>query len=60
MSDTQKSPQEVTVTDIKIPFGSMVTLLVKLVLASIPALIILIIFGAFASAVLVGVFSRSH
>jgi len=33
--------QEVVVTDIKIPFLSMVVLLVKWALASIPALIIL-------------------
>jgi hypothetical protein len=33
--------QEVVVTNIKIPFTSMVVLLVKLALASIPALIIL-------------------
>lgn len=32
---------EVTVTDIKIPFSSLVVLMVKMVLASIPALIIL-------------------
>jgi hypothetical protein len=43
MSDEK---QEVVVTNIKIPFTSMVVLLVKLALASIPALIILFfIFG---------------
>ena len=37
--------QQVVVTDIKIPFMSMVVLLVKWALASIPAVIILIVIG---------------
>lgn len=36
----------VVVTDVQIPFGSMVTLLVKLALAAIPAAIILALIGA--------------
>ena len=43
--------QEVTVTDIKMPFGSMVVFMVKWALASIPAIIILFLVGAVASAV---------
>ena len=43
--------QEVTVTDIRMPFGSMVVFMVKWTLASIPALIILFAFG-FAVSVL--------
>lgn len=35
----------VVITDIELPFGSMVTLLVKWALASIPALVILFIIG---------------
>jgi len=40
---------EVTVTDIKIPFWSMVVLMVKWALAAIPAIIILIIIGTILS-----------
>jgi hypothetical protein len=36
---------KVVVTDIKIPFGSMVVLMVKWAIATIPALIILSVFG---------------
>jgi hypothetical protein len=37
---------EVIVTDIKIPFGSMVVLMVKWAVATIPALIILTLIGS--------------
>jgi hypothetical protein len=37
---------KVVVTDIKIPFTSMVVLMVKWAVATIPALIILILFGS--------------
>lgn len=47
---------EVVVVDVKIPFWSMVTLLVKWALASIPALIILFIIGALLSALFGGMF----
>lgn len=43
---------QVVVTDIKIPFWSLVVLLVKWALAAIPAVIILIVIGAVASVVL--------
>jgi hypothetical protein len=36
----------VVVTDIKIPFRSMVVLMVKWAVATIPALVILILFGS--------------
>lgn len=36
----------VVVTDIKIPFHSMVVLMVKWAVATIPALVILILFGS--------------
>jgi hypothetical protein len=42
-------PNEVVVVDVKIPFWSMVTLLVKWALASIPAIIILFVLGALMS-----------
>jgi hypothetical protein len=48
--------QEVVVTDIKIPFLSMVVLLVKWALAAIPAMIILIIIGMLLSMILGAMF----
>ena len=48
--------QEVVVTDIKIPFLSMVVLLVKWALAAIPALIILFFIFVILGAVFGGVF----
>ncbi len=44
--------QEVVVTDIKIPFWSMVVLLVKWAIAAIPALIILMMIAGALSFVL--------
>ena len=41
---------EVRVTDINMPFGSMVSFMVKWVIASIPAFIILVILSMFAIA----------
>lgn len=48
--------REVVVTDVKIPFWSMVVLMVKWAVAAIPALIILIVIGAVASAVIAAMF----
>lgn len=48
--------RETVVTDIKIPFWSMVVLLVKWALASIPAVIILVIIGIAVSAAVNAVF----
>lgn len=53
MADDQ---YEVTVTDIKIPFWSMVMSMVKWALAAIPAIIILIIIGSVVSASLHALF----
>jgi len=47
--------QEVVVKDISMSFGSMVAFMVKWALASIPALIILMILGAIFWAVIWGV-----
>ena len=44
--------QEIVITDVKIPFVSMVVLLVKWALAAIPAMIILIVIAAVVSAAL--------
>ena len=44
--------REVTVTDIKIPFWSMVVLMVKWAIAAIPAVIILMLLAALISVAL--------
>lgn len=44
--------REVVVTDIKIPFWSMVVLMVKWAIAAIPAVIILMLLAALVSALL--------
>ena len=41
-----KADTEVMVTDIKMPFGSMIVFMVKLAIATIPAMIILSAAGA--------------
>jgi urea transporter len=48
--------REVVVTDVKIPFWSMVVLMVKWAVAAIPALIFLLVIGAVASTVIAAVF----
>jgi len=49
--------QEVVVVDIKMPFSSMVVFMVKWVIASIPAILILVVLFGFASALLGGMFT---
>jgi len=44
--------QKVSITDVDMPFGSMVVFIFKWTLASIPAMIILVVLGA----VMVGIF----
>jgi hypothetical protein len=46
--------REVIVTDIKIPFGSMVVLIIKWAIAAIPAMLILAFLGFLASAIFMG------
>lgn len=53
----ENDKHEVRVTDIRMPFGSMVVFMVKWAVASIPALIILFVLSAFLWAGLVGFFS---
>ena len=48
--------QSVKITDINMPFGSMVFFMIKWVLASIPAFIILSIVGLILSMILISVF----
>lgn len=44
-----ENPREIIVTDIRMPFTSMVVFMIKWVIASIPALIILsLLFGLFS------------
>jgi len=52
--DTQ-SADRVIITDVRIPFLSMVILMIKWVLASIPAFIILCILGGIATAIFGGI-----
>lgn len=52
-SDTQR---EVIVTNIRMPFGSMVVFMIKWALASIPAAIILFVIYAIIYAIVVAVF----
>lgn len=49
---SQDSASNVTVIDIKMPFLSMVIFMVKWVIASIPALIILVFLGSLVSMLL--------
>ena len=53
----ENDKQEVRVTDIRMPFGSMVVFMVKWAVASIPALIILCVLGALLWAGVVGFFA---
>jgi hypothetical protein len=48
--------REVIVTDVRVPFWSMVVLMVKWAIAAIPALIILIFIGAVVSMALAALF----
>jgi hypothetical protein len=56
-SDETEKKQEVTVTDIRMPFGSMVWFMVKWAVASIPALIIIVLLGTVFWGVAIGVLS---
>lgn len=53
----ENSKAEVIVTDIKMPFWSMVVFMVKWTIASIPALLILFLFVALFGGVLNGLLS---
>ena len=48
--------REVVVTDVRIPFWSMVMLMVKWTIAAIPALIILLVIGAVVSMAFAAIF----
>lgn len=51
---------EVTVVNIKMPFWSMVTFMVKWAIAAIPAIIILVVIGAMLAVVMSGFFVGLH
>ena len=48
--------REVVVTDVKIPFWSMIVLMVKWAVAAIPALIVLLVIGSVVSMVMAAIF----
>ena len=52
---SERSDNQVVVTDIKMSFMSMVIFMVKWVIASIPALIILAILGAIIMAIIMAI-----
>ena len=54
--DPEKPRQEVVVVDVKIPLTSMVILLVKWVIAAIPAVIILVAIVGIIATIFGGVF----
>jgi len=47
--------QEVVVTDVQMPFGSMVVFMIKWAIATIPAAIILFILGAILMGILAAI-----
>ena len=51
---------EVTVVDIKMPFWSMVTFMVKWAIAAIPPIIILVVIRTILAALMAGFFSGLH
>ena len=52
--ESEDTPDQVVVTDVQIPFVSLVILMIKIAVAAIPATIILIILGAALSGFLRG------
>ena len=57
MSSPSQHRSEVVVVDVQMPFLSMVTFMVKWVIASIPAFLILAVLGAVFAGVLGGIFA---
>ncbi len=55
-----KELNNVVVTDIKMPFGSMVFFMVKWAIATIPALIILTVIGSITLVILNAIFGGFH
>ena len=55
-----KNYSEVVVTDVKMPFGSMVVFMVKWAIATIPAIIILSVVGSIIFGLLRAIFRGFH
>lgn len=53
-----EQPKEVIVVNVKMSFSDMVVFLIRWALAAIPALLILLFFGAIASGIFVGMGSK--
>jgi hypothetical protein len=56
--EKKKSQQKVVITEIDIPFTNLVSFLIKLAIAAIPAGIIVAIIWLFVSAVIFGIISK--
>ncbi|HEY8259339.1 MAG TPA: hypothetical protein VIG08_16900 [Gemmatimonadales bacterium] len=56
MTEPAATRMQVVVTDIDMPFMSMVVFIIKWTIAAIPAMIVLFILGGIAAAVLGGIF----
>lgn len=56
MNETNQNRQEVVVVDVRIPFTSMVWLMVKWAIAAVPAALILILLAGLLSMLFGGVF----
>lgn len=59
-SHVSNDSQNVRVTDIRMPFGSMVAFMVKWAIASIPALIILTVLGVLFWAAILAITGHAH
>lgn len=60
MSEVTPSAQAMIITDIHMPFWSMVVFLVKLAIAAIPAILILSVLAAVLGGILSGIFAGIH
>lgn len=58
-SQAQTKAQKVSVTDVDMPFGSMVLFIIKWTLAAIPAAIIILIIGTFLLSFFAGVLKHT-
>ncbi len=56
---TPPERQSVVVTDVQIPFGSMVALLLKAAFAAIPALVVVTVVVTFAAAFFMALVARA-
>jgi len=59
MNETNQTRQEVVVVDVRIPFTSMVSLMVKWAIAAVPAVLILFLLAGMLSMLFGGIFHWS-